>query len=125
MSLTCQIQEIRCKSVKRFLSKLSSTTDAKAPNFTNPWVYRGHADATWQLKPPAWRIDGRDKLKPLMDWLRPQITAAISKSPNWPILKADFRDNRLRYALHITSEVFAVTQFCAIADELGLVIPNA
>src|SRR5258705_12981106 len=117
---------INCNSAEEFLQKISDTSDARAPTFCRPWVYRGHANANWSLFPPAWRDHGRLILAPLAEWLRPQVLQVIDPHmANRGAHKPGYLDKLRSYALETVTEVFAVSQFCTLGDELGLMLPNA
>src|SRR3954468_22906250 len=100
MGTQVQPEIINCGSAEEFLLKISDTSDARAPTFCRPWVYRGHANANWKLLPPAWRDDGHKTLAPLAEWLRPQVLQVIDPyiagmgSP-----KPGFPEKLRRYAL--------------------------
>jgi hypothetical protein len=107
-----RVEVITSKTAAEFLAKLIPSPDEIGPpDFTSPWVYRGHADEAWELKPSAWREDGVSKLAPLQRWLAPHVDmVTMGREP---------------HRLQLVTEVFAVRQFCDLADELGLLIPGA
>jgi len=112
------VEPIRCETAKQFIEEVSKVSDIGPPDFRNPLVYRGHWDTDWELKPAAWREDGQAKLKPLADWLRAEFRRRFPD--------ARFRDDREHdSAAQWTTEVVAVRHFCDLADQIGLVIPNA
>lgn len=97
------------------------------PLLTSPWVYRGHGDAAWELKPPAWRADGQGKLKPLLDFFRPRVASAFEgrQRPIYAVtVTAEPQESEIARCTQIVAEVFAVYQFCNLADELGLPVPG-
>jgi hypothetical protein len=112
-------------SAKEFMDALLGLpTDTGAPDFRSPWVFRGHANADWKLQPPAFRSDGRAQLKPLIEWLRPQIEPVGLNNPNWRNLGPNEQRLLFECELQKTAEVLAIRQFCDVADELGLLIPG-
>jgi hypothetical protein len=114
--------EIETNSADEFLEKIRPDwNQIRQPDYFDPWVYRGHNDATWQLLPAALRTDGKSKLSLLREWLRPhvrQISDGLS-GPYKDLAAKNFEEN-----LQVVSEIVAVRQFCDLADELGLLIPQ-
>jgi len=112
-------------SARDFLGALSKYADiAGAPHFRCPFVFRGHSDSGWELKPTAWRKDGQEIIRPLLDWLRPQIIHQVEELPgHQPGPRASQR--QIEHLVQLTAEVFAIKQFCTFADELGMIIPGA
>ena len=116
MSESEQIGAIHCKTAAEFVIAISEIpAEVRPPDFRNRWVYRGHGNADWELKPAAWRVDGRSKLAPLRAWLEKQFPGPSGIAPTaW---------HELRFG--VLAEVVAITQFCELADSIGLVIPDA
>jgi hypothetical protein len=107
--------------IKRLLDRPQGISE---PDFRSPWVYRGHGDANWELKPPAWRPDGRQKLKPVLDYFRPKFTSIYNQGEGNLNRVETYRESEIGRCTQIVAEVFAVYQFCQLADELGLSIPG-
>src|SRR5687767_358050 len=57
-----------CSTADEFLEFLlpihDEWADSRVPT-ENPWIYRGHWDSDWDLKPPAWRPKGQKVLATL------------------------------------------------------------
>ncbi|MGE5609551.1 MAG: FRG domain-containing protein [Bacillota bacterium] len=120
---TVEVKPFPTKSASEFLNALRRELlegQGKPPDFTSPWLCRGHADADWELKPSAWRADGQEKLKPLIDWLRTRDVEFAA-----PCVDEDDHKRTVECNLQIVAEVYAVRQFCDVADQLGLTIPGA
>jgi len=119
------LEEIECNSAVEFISAISATpAKLEAPDFQNAWVYRGHGDAEWALQAAGWRPDGQKKLEPLREWLAPQVENLLEGT----ILfrgKVAKPDNRIEFALGYATEILAIRQFCDVADDIGLAIPDA
>jgi hypothetical protein len=114
------VEIISLESASSFLKALVPELDRiQTLDHINPLVYRGHYDSDWLLMPAALRKDGKDKLRPLCDLLRPKVRDQIKEYGKVPPehLQENF--------IEIIAEVYAVRQFCDLADELGLIIPNA
>jgi len=118
-------QEIPCSTAREFIEEISRVSeDPIPPDFRNIWVYRGHADKDWKLQPSAWREDGRKKLAPLHEWLRPIVTHNLSQ--RFSANSAAWQNSATHeYVIDVSTEILAVRQFCDLADEIGLVIPEA
>jgi len=74
------------------------------------------------LLPSAWRDDGKATLAPLREWLDKRLRTNYSPLLNEAGLTGPTHEPRIQSALQIVCEVFAVRQFCDLADELGLLI---
>lgn len=112
------------ESARAFVDRLLRVPQGSCPPlFRGPWVYRGHWDEAWDLRPPAWRRDGQEKLGPLLEYFRPRVKEkeAVVRPPSAstdPVESNATTERRIQ----IMAEVFAVYQFCQLADELGLFI---
>lgn len=124
------VQETICENAQAFIDVLNPMDDRWRPSqkrwgseFDNPWIFRGHQDASWYLQPKAWRDDGQKNLTPIINRIEP-----ILKS-SWNELKArpSFRQNEKTYPyiLQTAAEEEVVWQFANLADELGFPIPNS
>jgi hypothetical protein len=101
------VEIIRLSTAEEFLAAIvPADHEIGPPNFTSPHVYRGHADASWELRPAAWRKDGIEKLRPLREQLRSEVEAATN-----PTVKST-REGLIEERLQTVTEVFAVRQFC-------------
>jgi hypothetical protein len=119
-----QVVTVDCTTAKEFLDAIAQPlSETGPPDFRNPWVYRGHGDASWKLKPAAWREESGTPER-------------LIKLQNWVQLKFDKMDESKRsiwfnsqsvskWAVRWATEFIAVRQFCELADEIGLAIPNA
>ncbi|MBS0198770.1 MAG: FRG domain-containing protein [Planctomycetes bacterium] len=90
-----------------------------------PWLFRGHTDASWELKPRARRLDGIRVLRPLIkrilkkerpewDWDRFAASMADPECFKREDVFRVLRDTLLK------AENSALTEFSRFADELGL-----
>jgi len=91
----------------------------------SPFIFRGHSDSTWELRPPAWRQDGQKTLSPLADLFRQSVDGQLRQdSEKSPGRDFDSEDtNRFEWALQQVQELFAVKTFHDIVDEQGLEVP--
>jgi hypothetical protein len=120
-----KLEVIECRDAVEFITKISAIlTKPNAPDFQNPWAYRGHGDAGWALQPAGWRPDGQRKLEPLRIWLKPEIELRFARLTNFGDGPPN-RNNQKDFALWYATELVAIRQFCDIADDIGLVIPDA
>jgi hypothetical protein len=120
-----QLQVIKSSTAQEFLDNIRpKSSQIGPPDFSDPWVYRGHYDAAWDLLPHAWRKDGQEKLRPLRGWLSPRVRQSLVTHPHYQEWTDEHRESCFRRSLQIVTEVFAVRQFCDLADELGIRIPN-
>lgn len=119
------IAEERYDSARQFITALQALPlegGRGSPEMRSPWVFRGHSDAGWNLVPCAWRPDGQRVLQPIMDRLRPKVESMYgARSPS---TRPDLIQRRTASAIQTASEVVAVSQFCRLADELGLEVPG-
>jgi hypothetical protein len=105
--------------LQRILPSFKQTSD-----YSDPWVYRGHYDAGWKLLPAALRDDGKRKLAPLRAVVEPRLHKFLpADNPLFQRQNPD-RDECIRLTIQLATEVWAVRQFCDLADELGLLIPQ-
>src|SRR5882672_8210947 len=99
------VETVGCHSAEEFLNYLWpvhprwSDYEDKSKN---PWVYRGHWDSEWELKPPAWRSDGRKKLEPLAAQLHARASAIVEdkSASGWGNLH-DSRELAFTWVLYI------------------------
>lgn len=108
------------------LRKLS-LTECRAPSFRSPWVYRGHGDAGWELQPAAWRKIEDPGLASIREWIRPKFERAADEDETARRIdrSAKIRTEYIDHHVAVLAEVQAVWQFCSLADDLGLTIPDA
>lgn len=115
------VEELECTRVDEFIDTLRPRNPIWGKGTDNPWIYRGHGDASWELKPSAWRKDGQKVLEPLFRVLSVtacSVAAKIELDPSKPS-----RETRERIVLQVLVEVAAVHSFAELADELGHPVP--
>lgn len=98
--------------------------DPTAPD-KNQWIYRGHWDAAWELKPPAWRKDGEEKLKPLGERLRPLVEQLLKVEGEY--VRQSFKndlDLTYRWVHFHFQEMTAAREFFEMAESQGLEVPE-
>jgi hypothetical protein len=99
-------------------------TFKQTSDYSDPWVYRGHFDAGWKLLPAALRVDGKGKLATLRDVVATRLNKVADRDLAQIAWHPDYRRERIDLMIQLAAEVFAVREFCDLADELGLVIPQ-
>jgi hypothetical protein len=99
-----------------------------------PWVYRGHAELSWQLLPSAWRLNNnvifasRTEAERRFDAVNPQQRLIW----NWP--PTNFQSGAATFgssdtalarelAISTTAEILPVWDFGLTCNEMGLSIP--
>lgn len=92
--------------------------------YQSSWVFRGHADAAWELKPKAWR-NNDGSFESLKSTLRPSVTRNIKGGgivSSWSTEQVEWR---IEIFLTYATVALAVTQFIEFQDQLGFPIPRA
>ncbi len=77
------------------------------------FLFRGHWDADWELRPPAWRVDGQKLLEPI----RVRIDQTVRK------ICTEVDEKCISWATQNVQEFVALKTFHSVADEQGLEIP--
>lgn len=121
------LEEHNLPTALEFLEFLRPTHSRWGRSWDSPWVFRGHADATWALLPPIYRPDGRAVLQPIL--------AEIAKrARGWSFeeFEALFkdeeqlrRDEQMRIMIDFVcraAEIDALKRFAELSDELGLTV---
>jgi hypothetical protein len=116
------VEEVRFKKPGELIEFIQLLqTDGDKPDFRSGWVYRGHWDSGWELKPAAWRPDGQKKMANLIEFLRPYIES-ININLSGP---DEWKRRMLDRIIQTVAEVVTVRQFCDLADELGMWIMDS
>lgn len=84
-----------------------------------PWVFRGHADADWQLVPPAWRDGATEPDRPLGRMLA-ALRRRQFRSPR--PLRDDGEQREV--LLRGMAEIALVSAFLTLIDDLGMAMPG-
>ena len=83
------------------------------------WIFRGHGDASWVLQPSAWRKEGQETLKPLLDKFRCEVARSLQGQ------KTDrLTAHVIESAAQFLAEQQAVREFADLADQLGHPVPE-
>lgn len=101
-----------------------------------PWVFRGHADASWKLLPSAWRQGNEIIAASRLEATRRFEAVAPKPELKWQYLGNNFitgpfvfgaDDDALkeRLAIEATAELLPVWDFFLACNEVGLEIPLA
>mgnify|MGYP003137968829 CR=1 FL=1 len=124
--MTENYEAVKYRTAEDFLSALRpSHKDWVGKNWTNPWIFRGHGDASWSLTPSAWRRSESDEaqfqsiLKEIDDT---RIKFALRDDFDW-LLEEDSNSARLLVAQR-RFEFWQAQTFSALADEIGAQIPG-
>lgn len=124
------VEEISVDSAESLVDLLRPTNSYWGSGGTAGWFFRGQADAAWPLTPRAWRTTPPSGLEDLassfQDFLRTSSASAqlVSLARTHHVKVTDrfqFED----FLAHLASELDAVKHFAVIADEVGLVVPEA
>ncbi|MGA2583179.1 MAG: FRG domain-containing protein, partial [Tepidisphaeraceae bacterium] len=115
-------------SAAEFLNNLSPQGDRiDETDHTDMWVYRGHHDANWKLTPAAWREDGQQKLLRLSKRIKPRVIEIMRESSGQSSVPPEI-ENKVQYRcelyIELITEIYAVKQFCNLADEIQVLIPD-
>lgn len=90
------------------------------------WVFRGQGDASFRLKPRAWRVGELEKLIRLRQENFATATVYVNRTdtPDLDGVNSDALMKR-RHRVHLDNliEIAAVREFVALADELGYPVP--
>lgn len=109
-------------TAETFLQALDMANDCwwESGDYASQWVFRGHGDASWLLKPSAWRdLDDGNKLKPLYE--------KIIKLPLHRVISGRMQEEAINgiddsHPIYpwINSELEALHQFSELGNQLGL-----
>lgn len=122
----------RCESASDFLGALRRSNAYWWEDDQSPWVFRGHADESWELLPSAWRpgnpiiIAGQAEATRRFERVLPTQTLSWSFGSH-VTGQAQFgeRDVELqrRLTIEATGELLPVYDFLLTCDRLGLSTP--
>jgi len=123
-------QESRFTSAEEFLAYLRPSNSVWHEGLDNPWLFRGHADATWELLPSSLREEGKAALRkltgenePPTDAIKEALFVKFGLGRQLP-LDAPVLERFIEAFYQARSEVDAVAQFASLADKLGMRIPD-
>lgn len=127
MSPSPSLETVELTRAADLLDYLRPSNPAWGPEWDSGWVFRGQADAGWELSPSLFRPDGRQKLRPLVaefakrygGWSFEEFEAILTDGPQ---LKTDGALRTNLVLLLEGVETHAVGQFAELADELGLLV---
>lgn len=108
-------------TAEEFLGKLRTSDSYWTSNKSAGcrWLFRGHADADWELIPKAWRSGGKEH--PIILALRTEQEHAIRHTPSWLSWRRSHPD-AIGWAAWQSAEYTALCEFCEIANARGLPI---
>ncbi len=96
--------------------------------YAEQFVFRGQADATWNLRPSLWRAaEAPPKTNQYLDFARSCMYARVSTlgegepTPHHALTPAE--KNLIEAGAVVIAESLAVTRFALLADELGMSLP--
>ncbi len=114
------IKIVPLDSADEFLNELRITNVERwGPGLTCPWLFRGHRDSTWTLRPPAWREDVRTSpYKQLLDRFESEIGA------EWDRKQKDRSQIDFRAIVDLAAQLQAVNDFGSLCNAVGLYIPD-
>jgi hypothetical protein len=129
MSTSRHVDEKHFKSAEKFVDFLRPSLKNWGPPIDHSctWVFRGQANADWQLIPTAWRDDAESKarIEPMKASLLPGIEERVKKyPPSKAFSLACSRDRAIQHMAQIEAETELVWQFAILADELGHPVPE-
>ena len=114
------VDQVALSTAKDFLDYLDLGDERWGTRIDVNWVFRGHGDSRWTLKPFAWRHDGRAVLQPLYDRLHRRRAMERAIAGSHDDRSFDSRDPTLWCA----AEFAAVLEFASTSDSLGLAVPG-
>ncbi len=117
------VENIECATLREFVDVLSPANPTWGTGLEVPWIFRGHANAAWELKPSAWREDGQRKLEPEFKRLSKDIETVFVKIEERSANALSEIEKRI--IKRVIVEIDAVHCFAELADELGLSPPDA
>jgi FRG domain len=103
-------------------------TDKRWYPYAEQFVFRGQADATWNLRPSLWRAaEAPPKTNQYLDFARSCMYAKVSRlgegePPPIDALTTD-QKNLIVAGAVVIAESLVVTKFALLADELGMSLP--
>lgn len=77
------------------------------------FLFRGHWDANWELRPPAWRVDGHLTFEPIRD----RIVSVVQE------ICTSGDEKSIALVTQYVQEFIALRTFHSVANEQGLEIP--
>jgi hypothetical protein len=115
-----------CTNAAEFLDCLQPFRDdwfdPRAP-ITNLWVYRGHWNSDWELKPPAWREDGQAKLSVIAKHIQSRVVELVNIYENDLVPLFGSREAAEFWTRQYLQEITAVQTFFQLAEAQGLEVP--
>ena len=111
-----QVEEKNFASAREFVEffRLSSSTWEGGK-----WIFRGQADATWDLTPSVWHSRGVDAFKPLFVECQKTAQLAIEKIPRQDDELSD--DARIRWSSQFLFEQYLAGSFYQQCDRMIIV----
>jgi len=110
-----------------FLDQLRTSQPQWGDRYDCDWVFRGHLNHEWAVRPVAWRLDGQRILAPLRESFAKYVDDRWSEfdrrlrnevGGTWP------KDQTIQFLAHIAAEREAVRQFAVLSDQIGRHLPD-
>ena len=147
----CSYEIKEYRTAKRFLDYLQIRQGHWLPKgeWTSPWVFRGHGNADWELKPRIWRkpeddpipekVLKRFQIKQDNDDLEELFRSSFNELTyrsrlgfpadwgfyvNWIRVPQEKLPNLLKALQFTFAEVDAIRDFIALADRIGYLVPR-
>ena len=98
-----------------------------APSWRTDWIFRGHADADWPLKPSALRDLLPIQLQSYIDFALPHAEKQWDAREPFTNYEIDWftKEHSIYASAHTYAECRLIREFCRQAESIGFSIPGA
>ncbi len=111
------VEEVPFDSAIDLVNYLRPSNPVWGADRDNPWVFRGHRDAEWELKPCAWRKDGEYRLKPVSDFFDSLAREKVKRRQATGISTCD---SEVEVIKSIAAQLHVLEDFVSLANEIGI-----
>ncbi len=114
------VQEVQFSEASEFLQYLDLKNERWGNGLRRKWVFRGHGNCNWELRPSAWREPG----KTILAHLRKRLEAFRDEIPPTGIRVSYIKCDYEECLIGVAAERQAVVEFAELADEVGLPVDD-
>ncbi|MDW2797208.1 FRG domain-containing protein [Clostridium boliviensis] len=121
------IELIEFEKAIDFINYLRPTNLHWGSDIDLEWFFRGQPDYSWNLIPRAWRKQGIEVLKPIMDQIEEYLYTHEGNDAFTSSIKRNKITDKERYKellVQTCAEMEATKQFICFSDELGFSVGN-